>query len=57
MGFGTTFVLTILIICFSTLFGLYMALCSQNKINMFSNPKYEERIAKLEKEIKELKEK
>ena len=55
MGFGTTFVLTMLIICVSTLFGIYMVLCSENETSMFSNPRHEERIRKLENEIKKLK--
>lgn len=55
MGVGLTFVLIILIICASVLFGLYMFLCEETKTKMFANPKYDERISKLEKEINELK--
>lgn len=51
------FVLTILIICVSILFGYHMYLCEENGIKMYANPKYEERIGKLEKLVEELKEK
>lgn len=57
MGAGLTFVLIVLIICVSTLIGVYMFLCSENEVKMFVNPRYEERIRALEKEIKTLKEK
>ena len=56
MGAGLTFVLIVLIIC-PTLFGLYMFLCEETKTRLFSNPKYEERIRELEKQVEELKEK
>lgn len=52
-----SFVLIILIICASILYGYHMCLCNENKIKMYANPKYEERISKLEKQVKELKEK
>jgi len=55
MGVGLTLILLTLIICISVLFGIYITLCSENGIKMFSNPKYDERIRKLEKEINELK--
>lgn len=57
MGVGLTFVLIILIICLSVLFGLYMFLCAETKTKLFSNHKYDERISELEKQVKELKEK
>lgn len=34
-----------------------MYLCNENGIKMYANPRYEERITKLEKQVKELKEK
>ena len=57
MGAGLRFVLIVLIICLSVLFGLYMFLCQETKTRLFSNPKYDERIRELEKQVKELKEK
>lgn len=45
---GVAFVLIILIICVSVLFGYHMYLCNENDIKMYADPKYEERIAKLE---------
>ena len=50
-------VLVLLIICSSILFGMYMFLCCENKIKMFADPRYEERIRELEKTVKELKNK
>lgn len=52
---GVAFVLIILIICVSVLFGYHMYLCNENGIKMYANPKYEERIAKLEELIKQKK--
>lgn len=54
---GVAFVLIILIICVSVLFGYHMYLCNENGIKMYANPRYEERISKLEKKVDELKEK
>lgn len=54
---GVAFVLIILIICVSVLYGYHMYLCNENGIKMYANPKYEERIRELEKQVKELKEK
>lgn len=54
---GVAFVLIILIICASVLFGFHMYLCNENGIKMYVDPKYNERISELEKQIKELKEK
>lgn len=56
MGVGLTFVLIVLIICLSVLFGLYMFLCEETKTRLFTNPKHEECIQELEKQVKELKE-
>ena len=53
---GVAFVLIILILCVSVLFGYHMYLCNENGIKMYANPKYEERISELEKQVKELKE-
>ena len=57
MGVGLTLVLLFLIVCVSVLFGIYMYLCSENEIRMFADPRYEERMRKLEKLVEELKEK
>lgn len=57
MGAGLTFVLIVLIICVSILIGVYMFLCAESEVKMFADPRYEERIRALEKEIKILKEK
>lgn len=57
MGVGFAFILWTLVVCISVLFGIYMYLCSENEVKMFSNPRYEERIRELEKQVKELKEK
>lgn len=54
---GVAFVLIILIICVSVLFGFHMYLCNENGIKMYTDPRYEERIRELEKQVKELKEK
>ena len=53
---GVVFVLIILIICVSVLFGFHMYLCNENGIKMYADPRYEERISELEKQVKELKE-
>ena len=50
---GIVIVLIFLIICGSILFGIHMYFCSENEIGMYADPKYEERIRKLEKIIKE----
>lgn len=52
---GVAFVLIILIICVSVLYGYHMYLCNENGIKMYANAKYEERIEKLEKQMEELK--
>lgn len=51
---GVAFVLIILIICVSVLYGYHMYLCDENGIKMYANPKYEERISELEKKVEEL---
>lgn len=50
-----TIVSTVLIICVSVLFGIYIACCSENETGMFQNPRYEKRIRELEKQMEELK--
>ena len=50
---GIFTVLIILIICTTILFGIHMYFCSENEIGMYADPRYEERIRKLEKIIKE----
>ena len=50
---GIVIVLIFLIICGSILFGIHMFLCFENGIGMYADPRYEERIRKLEKIIKE----
>ena len=46
---GVAFVLIVLIICLSVLFGYHMYLCNENSIKMYADPKYDERISRLEK--------
>lgn len=55
MGVGMTFVLIVLIICLCVIACVYMCYCSENEVKMFQNPKYDERIRKLEKQMEELK--
>lgn len=55
MGVGMTILIFVLIICGFVTFWMYMGYCASNGINMFSNPRYEERIRKLEKQMEELK--
>lgn len=57
MGIGLTLVLLVLIMCVTVLFGIYMYFCSENETKMFVDPRYEERIRKLEKQVEELREK
>lgn len=47
-----TEVLLVLIICVTVLFGIYMYFCSENETKMFVDPRYEERIKKLENKLK-----
>lgn len=49
-----TIILALLITCGFIMLFVYMYNCFKNGIDMFKNLKYEERIEKLEKEIKEL---
>ena len=53
---GLTFIIFTLIICGSVLFGIYMYLCSENRVKMFADPEYDKRIRRLEKAIMELEE-
>lgn len=55
--FGLVIILITLIICVSILFGCYMEYCSKNRVGMFSDPRYEERISYLEKKVKALEDK
>ena len=54
MVIAITFILTVLIICGSILFGIYMVFCADAGIKMFEDPRYEERIKNLEKRLKEM---
>lgn len=54
---AVTIILIILIICASVLIGIYMLACLESKVKMFADPRYEERIEKLERAIKELEKK
>ena len=45
----------ILIICVTCLLAMYMYYCSENSVGMFTNPEYEKRIRRLEKEMEKLK--
>lgn len=56
VGYITT-VLVFLIICVTILLGIYMCFCSEHGTKMFADPGYEERIRKLENQVRELKEK
>ena len=51
---GLFFIVITLIICGTILFALYMNYCDNNRVGMFSHPRYEERIANLEKIVTEL---
>lgn len=54
---AVTIILIILIICISILIGIYMLACLERGVKMFADPRYEERIGKLEEAIKELEKK
>lgn len=54
MAVAITIIAVVLIICVSVLVGVYMYYCGENEINMFADPRYEERIKNLEKRVKEL---
>lgn len=54
---GLTIIIIVLIMCVAVVFRDYMEYCNYNKIGMFANPKYDERIKNLEKIVNELKEK
>lgn len=55
MVVGVIIVLCFLIISVAVLLGIYMYFCSENGTKMFADPRYDERINKLEKQIEELK--
>ena len=57
MGFGLTLVLMTLIIAVAVLTGIYMLYCAEKDIKMFENPRYNERIIKLERVVKQLEDK
>lgn len=54
MLFFIGWILTLLIVVGACLFGTYMDYCYKDNIKMFANPKYHERIKKLEKEVEYL---
>ncbi len=54
MGIGETIVAIVLILCFFISLWIYMFYCGENRIKMFSDPRYERRISKLEKQVEEL---
>lgn len=54
---GFVVFMIVFIVCATILIGIYMYYCAENKMGMFRNPRYEERIRKLEKHMEELKEK
>jgi hypothetical protein len=49
--------LSVVIICTTILIGMYIYYCSENEVGLFEKPKYNERINKMEKQIRELEEK
>lgn len=49
MAIALTIIFVALIICVTTLVGTYMYYCGENEIRMFADPRYEERIRRLEK--------
>ena len=49
MAIALTIILVVLIICVSILVAVYMYYCGENGIKMFEDPRYEERISRLEK--------
>ena len=49
--------LSVVIICTTILIGMYIYYCSENEVVLFEKPKYNERINKMEKQIRELEEK
>lgn len=51
------FVVIIIIICATIVAIAYMGYCSSNRVNMFANPRYDERIRELETEVEELRKK
>lgn len=51
---GFAIVMVFLIICATILMERYMYYCSENGVKMFQNPRYDDRIRELEKQMKEL---
>lgn len=53
MGFGTAFVLIVLIICITVLVGMHMDYCNENQTGLYADkyPQIEKRISRLEKII------
>lgn len=49
MAIALTIIFVTLIICATVLVGVYMYYCGESEIKMFANPRYEERISRLEK--------
>lgn len=49
MAIALTIIFVTLIICVTILVGVYMYYCGENEIKMFADPRYEERISRLEK--------
>ena len=48
-----TIILMLLILCATILIAYHMNLCDENGVGWYADPKYEERISRLEKIIKE----
>ena len=51
---GLVAFLIVAVICATILSGMYIYYCAENEVRMFENPRYRERIEKLEKQVKEL---
>ncbi len=49
--------LIVVIICATIIAGIYIYYCSENQVGLFENHKYNERINKIEKQIREMEEK
>lgn len=57
MGIGLTIVLIVLAICATILLAMYIYYCGENEVKMFADKSYDERIRKLEIQIKGLEKK
>lgn len=53
---GVFLILSLLIIAGAILFGMYMYYCSENRMNMFTNPEHNEYFGRVMSEIKILRE-